>query len=109
MVIRGAIGVVGDEDVFRFTNPGTSDVLARFEVWDQATGIGGTCGRDPVINIRNAAGARLAVDDDSGPGVCPILTFRLNAGATVYAHILQFADGSTIPGYILVATYLPAP
>jgi cysteine-rich repeat protein len=111
VTIYGSISPVGDEDVFAFTNPGPTPVSARFDVWNMAPGFGvgtpcGTSSIDTALNLRTATGALLASNDDrSSSDWCSGLTYTLNVGETVYAHVIERGDDAEIARYALVAIY----
>jgi cysteine-rich repeat protein len=93
-VMTAAFGVAGDEDVFAYRNGSALAQSVTFAVFADATGV---CGAtlDPSITVRDAAGAQLGRDDNSGPDRCPLLTFTVPAGGTVYVHVTEFGDNAT--------------
>jgi cysteine-rich repeat protein len=98
-VVRGALGVVGDEDVFALHNTGPATTV------DLSTGTAflGDCteNTDTVLTVRSAAGAALAQNDDA-KGVCSRLTaVPIPAGGTVYVHVSEHDDHAAIPAYVL--------
>lgn len=102
-LITAAINPAGDEDVFSVTNVGVTAQTVFLET-SQTTGNLGACTttEDTQIRVRDAAGAVLAFDDDSGlNGFCSFLAYTIPAGATVYVHIIEYGDNTTIPGYRL--------
>jgi cysteine-rich repeat protein len=113
IVISAAMAVAGDEDVFAFTNTGAAAVNVRFDVWNLASGfgIGASCGTlsiDTGLTIRDATGTSLASSDDrvSGTDYCSgNLVYSIPAGATVYAHVVEYGDDATIMTYALQAVY----
>jgi cysteine-rich repeat protein len=111
IVITAALAVVGDEDVFAFTNPGANAVNVKFDIWNLDTdyGIGAACGTsiDTGLHIRDAAGTSLADNDDRNGGAdrCSGLTYSIAAGATVYVHVVDYDDDDTITSYALQAVY----
>ena len=57
---------------------------------------------DTQIRIRDAAGTVLAFDDDAGTArFCSFLAYVVPAGATVYAHVIDFGDNTISPAYSL--------
>jgi cysteine-rich repeat protein len=106
---------VGDEDVFAFRNPGTTSVVARFDLWNNAPGfgVGVTCGTsttsiDTVLQIRDAAGTSLAFNDDRiSSDNCSALSFAIAPGQTVYAHVSENGDNKEMPSYTLDVVYTP--
>jgi len=111
VTIYGSITPIGDEDVFAFTNPGTTPMLVQFDLYNMATGfgVGVSCGEesiDTTINIRDAAGALLATNDDrAGDDYCSRVQYPLFPGQTVYAHVIEREDDGEIARYALVAAY----
>jgi len=101
--IRGSLSPAGDEDVFAVTNTGAT---ARTIVFRISTGTGGTCPTgDTGLNIRDAAGLVLASNDDF-TGLCSQVTYSVPAGATVYAHVVEYFDDAAIANYFLDITYM---
>jgi cysteine-rich repeat protein len=96
----------GDEDVFAFENLSSNlPVNIHFDLWDPAVGIGVDCFLiDPVLFIRDAAGAVFAANDDLH-GLCSSLDISLSPGQRVYAHVVEFGDARSIPEYTIQATY----
>jgi len=112
VVIRSALTPAGDEDVFKFTNTTAVDQDARFDTWNRALGLGVSCGTatiDTGINIRGAAGALLARNDDraAGTDLCSTVRFRIPAGQSIYVHVVESGDNAVIAGYALQATIRP--
>jgi cysteine-rich repeat protein len=110
--ILAAINPSGDEDVFAITNPNAGPVQARFDIWSLAAGkgLGVSCGStiDTGLNIRDAAGAALASNDDrTSSDFCSGLTFTITAGQTVYAHVVERGDNATIASYVLDVGFTP--
>ena len=81
-------------------NPAAHDVTVTFETYGTSVG---TCGINTVLFLRDADGKVLAMDDDSGVDSCAA-SYVLPAGATVYAHVLDYDDNDTISQYRLVAS-----
>lgn len=44
---------------------------------------------------------------DPGHDFCSTATITVAAGETVYVHVRAFNADAVIPGYLLVATYVP--
>jgi cysteine-rich repeat protein len=113
--IAARMAVVGDEDVFAFTNPGAEYVIAQFDIWNNAPGfgIGVPCGTaiDTGLHIRDAAGLSLASNDDRNGATdrCSTLSFAIAPGQTVYAHAVEFGDNAIIASYTLIVVYAPVP
>lgn len=55
---------------------------------------------DARIVVRDATGARLADDDDSGPATCPRITFTVPVGEVRYVQLLDFGDNGVILDYL---------
>jgi cysteine-rich repeat protein len=93
-LMSAMFGVPGDEDVFAYVNDSTIDQSVTFAIFSDTAG---TCavGFDPSLTIRDAAGAQLARDDNSGPERCPVLTYVVPVGATVYVHVTEYGDNGT--------------
>jgi cysteine-rich repeat protein len=113
VVITAALSPVGDEDVFKFTNPTATTVQAKFDIWNLAPGfgIGKACGTsiDTALHVRNAAGTSLASNDDRNGAAdrCSTLTFAIAAGGTVYVHVSAYDDATAIASYALNVVYTP--
>ena len=91
-LIEAAFSVAGDEDVYALTNTTGSAVDVTLTTYGSTFG---ACNLDTVINIRDAAGTRLARNDDSGIGLCSELVYSLGAGETVYVHLVEYGDNAT--------------
>jgi hypothetical protein len=95
MRISGAIGALGDVDVYRLTVAEPS--VFRFETFD-ATGV--SCqGISTSLRILNAD---LYSDQFSGIGSCSALVVRLAAG-TYYLEVSESGNDDLISGYVLEA------
>jgi cysteine-rich repeat protein len=111
VVISAALSPAGDEDVFAFTNTGSTAVMVRFDVWNLAAGygVGVACGSsiDTGLHVRDASGTSLASNDDrnGASDLCSGLTYSIAAGATVYVQVVEFGDDAEIASYALQATY----
>ncbi|MDB4955129.1 MAG: Multiple EGF-like-domain protein 3 precursor [Myxococcales bacterium] len=111
VTIIASIDPAGDEDIFKFTNTGTTIMLAKFDTWNLASGfgVGVACGMsiDTGIQIRNAAGSVLASNDDRNGSMdyCAALAFGLMPGQTVYAQVVARGDDTAIPSYALAVHY----
>jgi cysteine-rich repeat protein len=113
VTIAGRIGPIGDEDVFKFTNPGSGYVNIRFDLWNPGPGygIGMPCAAsiDTGLHVRNAAGTSLASNDDRNGAAdrCSGLEYGLAPGASIYVHAVDYDDDSAILSYALRAVYTP--
>jgi cysteine-rich repeat protein len=111
--IAAAITPAGDEDVFKITNTSATMVALHLDVWNVGPGysIGMPCGTsiDTGMHVRNAAGVSLASNDDrdGANDRCSTLTYPLAPGATVYAHVSDYADDDAIGAYALVVQFDP--
>lgn len=103
--ILASIDPNGDEDVFAIENPTANPITVTLATFDPTVGTGNTCTFDSVLHVRDAAGTILASDDDSGPGLCSLLSVSLAPGQRLYAQALDFFDNGPIPRYALVATF----
>ncbi|HWO24075.1 MAG TPA: DUF4215 domain-containing protein [Kofleriaceae bacterium] len=107
-----ALTPAGDEDVFLFRNTSSAPQLVRFDLWSRALGVGVSCGTsiDTGLQIRDAAGASLASNDNRAAGdSCSGLVHGLLPDASVYAHVMELGDNAPIAGYVLQAVYTPVP
>ena len=93
----GIIHSAGDQDWFRISL--RAGELYQFQ-------LNSTSGVDPTLALRNAAGVQVAFDDDSGPGLNSLLTFRSPTGGTYYLDAGGFA--SSVGSYSVVAREVPA-
>lgn len=116
ILVFGAIGVLGDEDVFAVQNDGTDPVALTAGTWRRATGfgIGVACGdgsapSDTVVRVYDDAGTSVALNDDrvSGADVCSEVTYVIPAGERVYVHIMEYGDNAAEPAYILQLQMAP--
>ncbi|MBW6420234.1 M10 family metallopeptidase C-terminal domain-containing protein [Rhizobium sp. XQZ8] len=80
---QGAISSTSDQDWFRV------DLVAGQTYTFAATGSGnGAVGLgDPVLTLRNSAGASLRTDDDSGPDYWSSMTFTATSTGTFYLGV----------------------
>ena len=108
--LKGAITPAGDEDLYAIRNPTTGPLKVHFETFGP-DGVG-TCNFgtpltsvDTYLNIRDASGAKLAGDDDSGIDYCSMLDYTIPAMTTVYAHVLYYDDSKAIPNYFLFVKF----
>ncbi|MCA9677821.1 MAG: DUF4215 domain-containing protein [Myxococcales bacterium] len=110
VLVYGRIGPVGDEDVFAISNSTGGPVPVRFDVYNQALGVGVACGTsiDTGLQLRDAAGTSLAYNDDRAGANdrCSALTYVVPAGATVFAQLVEYGDDAEIPGYFLGVDFL---
>lgn len=113
--VTAAFGVIGDEDIWPVTNPGTSPITVRFDTYNLAATFGwgvscGTSSIDTAVNIRDAAGALvLQIDDRSGTDWCAGGSFVLAAGQTLYVQVLDRGDLDLVPSYGLQVRFLAGP
>jgi cysteine-rich repeat protein len=108
VVISAAVAPVGDEDVFELRNPGAFATSVRLDIYSPALGIGVSCGdaTDTQLHVRTADGAQLASNDNRATGdACSGLDIAIPAGASVYAHVLDFGDNAAIAAYLLRASF----
>ena len=99
-----ALTAAGDEDVFAITNGGVVPYEVVINVWETAQGVGNPCRTiDSGLNIRDAAGAVLASNDDRNGSAdrCSGITIVLPAGATRYLHVVEFGDNAIVAKYAL--------
>jgi len=104
----------GDEDVFKVTNSGTQPMTVRFDVWNMATGfgVGVPCAQsiDTGLNLWTSEGTAPVTSNDDRDGDtdrCSGLTFSLEAGQSVYAHVVEFDDDAVIATYALDVKFMP--
>ena len=71
----GIVHSAGDQDWFRISL--RAGELYQFQ-------LNSTSGVDPTLALRNAAGVQVAFDDDSGPGLNSLLTFRAPTAGNYY-------------------------
>lgn len=99
----GTIETGGDRDWFRISL--TAGATYRFDLRGSASN-GGTLS-DPYIVLRDATGAQLATDDDSGAGLDAQLSYSVVTGGTYYVEAR--ASSSTATGtYTLGVTVTAA-
>lgn len=100
-LIKAKITPVGDDDVFAVQNTGDSYATLRLETFGIAGP--GTCAAiDTVVEIRNAANALLATDDESGINSCSLITaYPLAPGETLYVRVIDYQDNTVINDYLL--------
>ncbi len=104
-VRTGAIGIIGDVDVYRFNVPATT---ARYQAWTtEPTGdFAASCtGRDTVLELLDSAGTVLLTNDDTGGTSCSFLDTGVLAAGTYYLRVREFADNALIAGYQLHLDY----
>jgi cysteine-rich repeat protein len=108
-MIRGSLMPAGDEDIFKFSNTSAQRVGVKFDLWNRTTGVNAACGNaiDPGLLIKDAAGTRLASNDDRQGVVdrCPGVVITLAPGESVYAQVVDAGDNSVIDSYGLQAAY----
>lgn len=103
--VFGSIGALGDEDVFKITNPTGATQSMRVEVFSQE-GFGFCNGMDPVLALHNAAGTQISFDDSTGVNFCALLTFTLGPNETVFVRLFDFNDNALVRGYQLLIDFL---
>ncbi|HWO21034.1 MAG TPA: DUF4215 domain-containing protein, partial [Kofleriaceae bacterium] len=105
------ISPAGDEDVFLIRNTTAQPQLVKIDLYNTALGVGVSCGTtiDTGLQIRDAAGASLASNDNRGTDRCSGLTFGLVPGASAYAHVMEAGDDAAIAGYVVRVGYTPVP
>jgi cysteine-rich repeat protein len=85
----------------------------QVDLWNTSTGfgIGVACGTsiDTGLNIRDQFGAVLTSNDDRSGAAdrCSGITITLAAGATVYAHVVEYGDDATIAHYAIQLRLTP--
>ncbi len=84
-LVDGAIGVLGDQDWFKFTVSGPSQIVAS------------TYGRpdsnppaDSFLELFDSAGTLVAFDDNSGINNFSSLSYNASAGGTYYFRVTAF-------------------
>ncbi len=103
----------GDEDVFKFTNTGTTYAIVKFDTWNMAPtfGINVACGTsiNTGITLRSASGSSLASNDDrvTTTDQCSSVTYNMAPGESVYAHVVANGDVAQIATYALVVGFAP--
>ncbi len=113
VTIAASLDPAGDEDVFKFTNPGTTYAIVSFDTWNLAPGfgLGVPCAQsiDTGLTIRSATGTSLASNNDRNGATdrCAGLTYNMAPGATVYAHVVENGDNATVASYALKVAYAP--
>ena len=103
--IRGAIAVVGDEDVFAFDLAPAQSVV-RLETFD-ASGVDCLAGTATRLSLLNSLGVPIRFDDDSGIGTCSALQLNLASGG-YFLRVEQSGNVATIAGYTLEVDVLPS-
>lgn len=99
----GFVNTVGDDDWYRV------ELVAGQSYVFTLNGSGGTPLADPYLELRNAAGALIAFDDDFGSGINAMLRFTATQSGTYYVNARAFEDPSVsnTGGYTLTATLAP--
>jgi hypothetical protein len=92
----GIIHSAADQDWFRISL--RAGELYQFQ-------LNSTSGVDPTLALHDAAGVQVAFDDDSGPGLDSLLTYRSQTGGTYYLDAGGF--GSSVGSYSVVAREVP--
>lgn len=97
--ITGSLSPAGDEDVFIVRN--TASVALTFTIYTSTAASPSTCTGDTGLNLRDATGALVASDDDSGEGACSLLRYRFAPGQTLYAHVVEYGDNDVLMNYAI--------
>jgi cysteine-rich repeat protein len=93
--VSGAIGSVGDRDLYRLDLAQAS--VVRFETLD---GSGADCSIATTLRLFDSGGTQIYSDDNSGISSCSALVLSLAAG-TYYAGVEQQGNTATIAAYVL--------
>jgi len=93
--VSGAIGAVGDRDVYRLDLAQAS--VIRFETLDAG---GADCNVATTLRLFDAGGTQAYTDDNSGMSSCSALVLSLAAG-TYYVGVEQQGNTATLPAYLL--------
>src|SRR5215212_1150379 len=93
----GIVHSTSDQDWFRISL--RAGELYQFQLNSTST-------VDPTLALRNSTGVQLAFDDDSGPGLNSLITFRPTTIGTYYLDAGGF--GSSVGSYSIVAQEVPA-
>jgi len=90
----GRINTAGDDDWYRVT------LVAGETYLFTMTGSGGSPLIDPYLELRNATGGLIAIDDDAGPGTSSSLRFTVTQSGTYYinARAWEADTGATLTG-----------
>ena len=88
----GCIVPALDADYFSVVVPGGGHTLTA-----GTTGLGGpgTCDMDTLVRVLASDGGQVAVDDDSGPNRCSLVTAGPLVGGTYYVEVKSFSGAST--------------
>jgi hypothetical protein len=103
--IRGAIAVIGDQDVFAFDLAPAQSVV-RLETFD-ASGVDCLAGTDTKLALLNSIGVPIRTDDDSGIGTCSALELELPSGG-YFIRVQQATNVALIAGYTLEVDVKPS-
>jgi hypothetical protein len=95
-VIRGAVGVPGDEDVYRIENPGDVPRVVRASQYGSAT-LGG-CLVGLSIMLRDGFGQLLA-QNGAGSDACRTIEATVPARGVIYLHVATRTDTTAVPLY----------
>jgi len=99
--IAARIDLPGDADFYRLVVPPGPEQVLVASVLD--AGREGCLGIDTVAELFDAAGVRVASDDDDGPGLCARLARALAPG-TWYLRVAAFSPADAFPYALHVAT-----
>jgi cysteine-rich repeat protein len=94
-VVSGAIGVVGDVDLYPLTLATTS--VLELELSDPDVS---GCASATTLRVLSATGTELYRDDNSGVASCSALTLVVPAGS-YFLEVRQRANAATIASYLL--------
>lgn len=93
IAITGEFEAAGDRDFFAV------EVVAgqtyQFQVFTNSSGIAGVTLNDSTLTLRDATGAEIGFDDDSGVGAGSVLIFTAETSGTVFLDIGEFGDNNT--------------
>jgi cysteine-rich repeat protein len=93
--VTGAIGAVGDKDLYRLTLAAPS--VVRLETLDPS---GVDCTLATTLRLFDSGGTQLYSDDNSGMSTCSALVLNLAAG-TYYVGVEQQGNTATLAAYEL--------
>lgn len=104
-IVGAQLSPLGDEDGFEVQNSEAYDASVRLDTFNGQRGIDRPCGVDfdTVLAIRSQDGTLLALSDDRAPDSdrCGGLDVIVSAGASVFAHIVEFNDDESLGPYFL--------
>ncbi|MCX7261213.1 MAG: peptidylprolyl isomerase, partial [Burkholderiales bacterium] len=91
--ITGSLEFVGDQDWFAVTLAAGQQYVINLD----ATTTGGLS--DPYLSIYNGSGVLLTTDDDNGPGLGSLITYRADTSGTYYLAASSGTFGTKTGGY----------